>query len=194
MNAIASSPISKILIRSLQEEDIPAVQEIDRLSFSMPWPANAYQYELKKNPSSMLWVAESVELDQETTGCETNQADQIPGLMEHRLVGMIVVWFIIDEAHIATIAVHPDYRGRGIAKRLLYTAMQEIIRKGFKIATLEVRANNIHAQNLYRMFGFETVGKRPHYYQDNHEDAFIMTVDGLMVDMKFPGLTGLDED
>jgi len=194
MNTATSNPITKILIRPMQEEDLPAVQEIDRISFSMPWPANAYHYELKENPGSMLWVAESTELDPLETASAADTANLISEIGEKRLIGMIVVWFIIDEAHIATIAVHPDYRSRGVAKKLLYTAMQAIIRKGFEVATLEVRANNIHAQNLYRRFGFEIISRRPRYYRDNNEDAFIMTVEGLKDERLISGLVEMRAD
>jgi ribosomal-protein-alanine N-acetyltransferase len=92
---------------------------------------------------------------------------------------MVVVWLIVDEAHIATLAVHPDYRGRRIARRLVKVALKEAILRGMNQATLEVRANNLAAQNLYRQLGFEIVGNRPRYYRDNNEDALIMTVSGL---------------
>ena len=44
-------------IRRMRADDLPQVQLIDQLSFSLPWPANAYRYELKENPSSLQWVA-----------------------------------------------------------------------------------------------------------------------------------------
>ncbi|MCX8061506.1 MAG: GNAT family N-acetyltransferase, partial [Anaerolineales bacterium] len=74
------------------------------------------------------------------------------------------------------LAVHPDYRRRGIATKLLKTALRECARLGMRSATLEVRAGNLEAQALYRRFGFEVVGRRRAYYQDNHEDALIMTL------------------
>jgi ribosomal-protein-alanine N-acetyltransferase len=132
------------------------------MSFSMPWPVSAYNYELNENPLSLLWVA------------ETGSPDH-----DRRIVGLVVIWLILDEAHIATIAVHPDYRGQGIARRLVRVALKEAILKGMGEATLEVRANNLAAQNLYRRFGFEIVGQRPRYYRDNNEDAIIMTVSNL---------------
>jgi len=59
------------------------------------------------------------------------------------------------------------------------TALRETIHKGYRLATLEVRASNTAAQTLYRRFQFEVVGSRPRYYRDNNEDALIMTVNGL---------------
>jgi len=152
----------RITIRPMRQQDLEQVQAIDRASFSMPWPASAYNYELNENPLSLLWVA-------------------VSGLPDGRgaVVGMIVIWLIVDEAHIATIAVHPDYRGKGIARTLLATALRRALRQGYRKATLEVRANNLAAQRLYRRFGFEVVGHRLRYYRDNNEDAIIMTASDL---------------
>lgn len=156
-----NSPLldGEITIRPMRVEDLATVYQIDCLSFSLPWPANAFRYELMENQNSRLWVA------------ELTAADEV-GVV----VGAIVVWLVVDEAHIATLAVHPDYRRRGIATRLLKTALQESARLGMRSATLEVRAGNLAAQALYQRFGFEVVGRRRAYYQDNQEDALIMTL------------------
>ena len=161
-NLPASLSDGDILLRRMQEADLEQVQAIDRLSFSLPWPAKAYRFELTQNPNSVQWVAESLLPDQ-------------PG----RVLGMIVIWHILDEAHIATLAVHPEARGRGIARGLLAIALIEAIQRGASLATLEVRAGNQAAQKLYNRFGFKIVGQRPHYYKDNNEDALIMTRDNL---------------
>ena len=148
-------------IRAMQTGDLVQVQYIDRNSFSLPWPTSAYNYELT-NTQSLLWVAE------------------IPGEEKPaEIIGMIVMWLIVDEAHIATLAVEPDYRRQGIGRNLLATALREAVRIGLREATLEVRANNIEAQSLYQKFKFEIVGLRPHYYRDNSEDALIMTMNNL---------------
>jgi ribosomal-protein-alanine N-acetyltransferase len=153
-------------IRRMEERDLEQAQAIDRLSFSLPWPASAYRYELKENPHSMQWVAVAPEIVD-------------PGNSQGRVVGVIVVWLILDEAHIAPLAVHPDYRGRGISRDLLAEALIGAIQRGARQATLEVRAGNIAAQRLYDSFHFAVVGRRPRYYKDNHEDALIMTAGSL---------------
>ncbi len=152
----------RVVIRPMQLSDLAQVQAIDRRSFSMPWPASAYEYELNENPYSLLWVAEIS-----------------PEEGESIVVGIIVVWLILDEAHIASIAVHPDYRSQGIAQQLLISALRGAIQKGSQIATLEVRTQNQIAQRLYKRFKFEVIGKRVRYYRDNNEDALIMTATGL---------------
>lgn len=151
----------------MKSQDLDQVMNIERMSFSLPWPLSAYNYELNENPHSLLWVA------------ETDIIDGWKNEYDKQIVGMIVLWQIMDEAHIASLAVHPDCRGRGIARDLLYVALKEAMRKGLSSATLEVRANNFAAQHLYHHFGFEIVGCRPRYYRDNNEDGLIMTAKHL---------------
>ena len=143
-------------------EDIPRVHEIDVLSFSLPWPEKSFLFELTENPSTLPIVAELAPHD-------TNPV----------VIGMAVVWIVVDEAHIATIAIHPDFRGNGYGKKLLAEALRQSIRHGAILATLEVRQNNSLAQQMYKKFGFTAVGRRVHYYKDNNEDAVIMSVDKL---------------
>ncbi|MFM8320801.1 MAG: ribosomal protein S18-alanine N-acetyltransferase [Chloroflexota bacterium] len=152
-----------IRVRHMRSADLEAVVALDHASFTLPWPARSYRFELFENPSSLLYVAEIPPQD--------GAAGQV--------VGVIVIWLIIDEAHVATIAVDPELRGRAIGRQLLSTALSEAIQRGAQSATLEVRRHNLPAQALYRRFRFEVVGQRPRYYQDNHEDALIMTVSGL---------------
>jgi ribosomal-protein-alanine N-acetyltransferase len=158
----ARLPTARLQIRAMQSEDLAQVQAIDRYSFTLPWPESAYRHEIEDNRLSLCLVA----------------AAQEPG-GEAQIVSLIVVWLILDEAHIATIATHPDYRHQGVARALLAVALRQSIQRGAKSATLEVRASNIHAQALYHQFGFDIVGRRRRYYRDNQEDALLMTVSSL---------------
>jgi ribosomal-protein-alanine N-acetyltransferase len=151
-----------IKFRPMQIEDIPSVHAIDLLSFTMPWPEKSYHFELTQNPSTLAVVAE---LNQQNTG--------------PAVIGMAVVWMILDEAHIATIAIHPDFRGVGLGKSLLAETLRLCILRGATLATLEVRESNLTAQGMYSNFGFKVVGRRSHYYADKNEDAILMTIDGL---------------
>jgi ribosomal-protein-alanine N-acetyltransferase len=128
--------------------------KLDVLSFSLPWSERSYRYEVTENRASSCWVAE----------------------VGGQVVGMIVNWIILDEAHIATIAVHPQHRRAGIGKCLLAQGLLAAWERGARTALLEVRAGNLPAQAMYLRFGFEVVGKRPHYYKDNNEDALLMTL------------------
>ena len=137
------------------EADVPAVHEIDLLAFSLPWPERSFRFEVTSNPAARCWVAES----------------------EGRIVGMIVVWMIVDEAHIATIATHPDFRRKGIGDELLTHALVSALSEGAAKSLLEVRVSNEAAQRMYRRFGYVEDGRRPRYYKDNHEDAILMSLD-----------------
>jgi ribosomal-protein-alanine N-acetyltransferase len=161
LTALRRSPSlpANVRIRPMQPGDLEQVSAIDRASFALPWPESAYRYELNDNDASMLWTAEA----------ETEAG-------EKRVAGYVVVWLVLDEAHIATISVHPELRGQGVSRALLAVALEGAMARGAEVGTLEVRAGNTAAQALYRRFGFEVVGVRPRYYQDNHEDALIMTV------------------
>ena len=138
-------------------EDIPAVIELDRLSFSLPWPERSYHFELTENTASRSWVAE----------------------LDQKVVGMLVAWFLVDEAHIATIATHPGFRRQGIARNLLKHALRYMSKEGAVTSFLEVRESNTAAQEMYRQFGYEEVGRRKRYYKDTNEDAILMTLFGL---------------
>jgi ribosomal-protein-alanine N-acetyltransferase len=84
-------------------------------------------------------------------------------------------WLMVDEAHISTIAVHPMWRGRGLGEMALVAMIEAAILRGAAEVTLEVRVSNGVAQSLYRKYAFVQVGRRKGYYQDNGEDALIMT-------------------
>jgi ribosomal-protein-alanine N-acetyltransferase len=146
-----------LLIRRMHLEDIPAVHAIDELSFSMPWPERSFKFEATENPAARAWVAES----------------------DGRVVAMLVMWLIVDEAHIATIATHPDFRRQGIGEQLLLEALRAARAEGAKLAFLEVREGNTAAQSMYSKHRFEVTGRRPRYYKDNQEDALLMTLDDL---------------
>lgn len=146
-----------VMIRKMTLDDIEQVIAIDRESFSLPWPERSFRFELTDNPASRCWVAE----------------------LDGKIVGMIVVWLIVDEVHVTTIATHPDFRRQGIAKNLLSHALQHLSIEGAQSSFLEVRASNLAAQDLYRKFGFEESGVRRRYYRDNDEDAILMTLSAI---------------
>lgn len=95
------------------------------------------------------------------------------------LVGLAGFWLMADEAHISTIAVHPDWRGQGLGEWLLLHLLEAGRALGAVVATLEVRPSNQTALALYQKYRFEQVGRRPHYYSDNDEDALILTTPAL---------------
>ena len=146
-------------IRRMTVEDVPAVAELDRISFSLPWTERSFQFEVSSNPASRCWVAE--------------QGGQI--------IGVVVAWLLLDEVHIATIATHPEFRRQGIAQALLAHVLKLGAKDGALSSFLEVRASNLAAQAMYHKFGYEETGRRLRYYKDNGEDAILMTLEGLNV-------------
>jgi ribosomal-protein-alanine N-acetyltransferase len=148
---------ARVVVDPMRLEDVPAVHEIERLSFSTPWPAHAFEQELKSNRLARYIVARAGE----------------------RVVGFAGVWLMVDEAHVTTFGVHPDWRRQGIGRHLLLNLCELSTTIGARRMTLEVRVSNAAAQALYRSFGFEIAGRRPHYYTDDGEDALVMTTPPL---------------
>ena len=151
----------QVAVRLMTLDDLPAVMEIDRLSFSLPWPERSFRFELTGNDASHLLVAE------------------MPVGGEAHIAGFLGYWLLVDEMHISTLAVHPDMRGRGIGELLLQAGLERAWIQGADMSTLEVRPSNRAAIALYSKYGFELVGRRRKYYQDNNEDAVLMTLTGL---------------
>lgn len=146
-----------LVVRKMTVEDVPAAHAIDISSFTLPWPERSFRFEVTDNPAARCWVSE----------------------MDGRVVGMLVLWMIVDEAHIASLATHPEFRRQGIAKQLLVEALDNAYAEGARTAFLEVRASNEAARRMYQKFGFEEVGRRERYYKDNNEDAILMTLKRL---------------
>jgi ribosomal-protein-alanine N-acetyltransferase len=146
--------MEQVKFRSMELTDIPRVMEVEKRSFPTPWPEKAFYDEILHNQFARYEVVE------------------VDGVV----AGYCGMWLILDEAHITNIAIHPDYRGKGLGKALLKHMMQLAASLGSMKMTLEVRVSNEIAQSLYRKMGFEATGIRPRYYSDNQEDAMIMWV------------------
>jgi ribosomal-protein-alanine N-acetyltransferase len=151
------SPEPILRIRPMTAADLPSVQLIERVSFTTPWPPQAYGQELETNRLAHYLVA----------------------LIGDELVAYGGVWLMVDEAHITTFAVHPGYRRRRIGERLLLALLDLAVDRHAREATLEVRLSNLPARRLYEKYGFRPVGIRPRYYSDDGEDALIMTTEPL---------------
>jgi [ribosomal protein S18]-alanine N-acetyltransferase len=96
-----------------------------------------------------------------------------------RLIGYSGFWLIGEEAHITTLAVHPDYRRLHIGERLLINDIHHAQKVGANWITLEVRVSNETAQQLYYKYGFKSLGVRRNYYQDNDEDALVLWTENI---------------
>jgi len=154
---VARPPV-RVVIQPMVVEDLPTVHDIERRSFSTPWPPHAYRTEIETNRLATYLVVR----------------------VEEVVVGYAGMWLMVDEAHITTFAVDPGWRRRGIGERLLLALLDLAIGRHAREATLEVRLSNLPARRLYEKYGFRPVGLRPNYYSDNGEDALIMTTDHLV--------------
>jgi len=180
--------IPPFTVERMAVSDVPEVGAIERQSFPLAWPERAYRYEINENDKAHFFVVRALGVSELST-----QNHETPNWInrllrrafaerpsdDHKvapIVGYSGLWLMVDEAHIATIASHPEWRGRGIGELLLLNMLRVAQQLNAINTTLEVRVSNTAAQNLYHKYGFVEVGRRKAYYQDNREDALIMTV------------------
>ena len=177
----------------MQLDDIPQVLEVDRESYTLPWPASAYRREILHNRNARYFVLREAGPDAEPRTEESadskpwlplpflrwTRANDGRGGRAGSIVGYAGMWLMVDEGHITTIAIRERWRGRGLGELLLASLIQAASEMGAERITLEVRVSNEAAQNLYRKYGFRQEGLRRRYYSDNNEDAYIMTTDNI---------------
>jgi len=187
----------RYVIERMTMSDVPRVIEIERLAYPSTWPPSAYRKELRENRWAHYIVLRDRQLAQERAAVP--QQEEKPrrsrlfplSLLPSRpaatalspdlssIIGFAGLWLMVDEAHITTIAMHPDYRRMGLGEFLLMSLIDISYDIGAKWVTLEVRVTNYTAQNLYRKYGFREAGLRHRYYSDNQEDALIMWTDEI---------------
>lgn len=143
--------MNKITLSLMEECDLGDVLEVSSLSLKESWSKESFKKELC-NPLAKYLVAKE----------------------NDKVIGFAGVWTIVDEGHITNIAVHPDFRKKGIGSTLLSSLIEHCKNWGCPSLTLEVRASNTPAQQLYKKYNFKEEGIRKKYYKDNNEDAIIM--------------------
>ena len=142
----------KLIAAPMVEGDLGQVLDIERVSFVTPWTRAAFSYEIDQN---------------KVARCTTMRASRV-------VVGYLCLWEIGHEIHITNLAVHPEWRRRGMARQLLGAALIEGVARGVTLAFLEVRPSNTRALALYESLGFQVIGRRNGYYFDTGEDALVM--------------------
>lgn len=136
-------------------------------------------------PVSHIWLERLVEIDSTWNPSSwsrklferelLNPAARVRGVFcDETLVGYLIAHVVLDEAHIVSLGVHPDWRGQGFGNVLLKDFLRVAVFENISSITLEVRASNTIAQKLYQKVGFVVAGIRRHYYSDNSEDALTM--------------------
>lgn len=135
----------------MTKDHTDGIKAIDDLCFESPWSLKSFESELT-NPLAVYFVA----------------------IKGDKVIGYAGYWWIFDEGQITNIAVHPDFRQKGIASALIDEMVKKCSVTDVYTLTLEVRVSNFSAISLYEKYGFKRVGLRPKYY-DNKEDAVLMT-------------------
>lgn len=135
----------------MRRRHLRAVLDIEQQVYPRPWSARLFEDELDR--SGRVYLVARV---------------------GPTVVGYAGLLMIADDGHVATVAVHPDWQGQGVATRLLAELVQGALGLGANQLTLEVRVSNLAAQAIYRRFGFAPAGARKAYYADNREDALVM--------------------
>ena len=138
-------------IRPMCKEDIPQLAGMEKLCFSAPWSEAAFLYELN-NPLSVWLVAIDDDL----------------------ILGYVGSQTVMDESDMMNLAVLPQCRRQGIGEKLVASLIEHLMNRGSVSLTLEVRISNSNAIALYQKMGFSQVGRRPNYYRNPKEDAFIL--------------------
>ncbi|HEX6479624.1 MAG TPA: ribosomal protein S18-alanine N-acetyltransferase [Ktedonobacteraceae bacterium] len=189
----------RYVIDRMTISDVPRVIEIERLAYPSTWPPSAYRKELQDNRWAHYIVLRDKKISEEQMVAPARSMQEsdkprrffplslLPGRSTATasspdlasIVGFAGLWLMVDEAHITTIAMHPDYRRQGLGELMLASLIDISYDIGAKWVTLEVRVSNYAAQNLYRKYGFREAGLRHRYYSDNQEDALIMWTDEI---------------
>ena len=140
-----------LTFRKMLPADAAAVEKVEMACFSMPWSRESFWEEAAQEAAYYLLALDDGEV-----------------------IGYVGVWLLGEEGHITNVAVAPEMRRRGVGAALLAELMRIAMEHSVRSMTLEVRPSNEAALALYRKFGFRSVGRRPHYYTDNDEDAEIL--------------------
>lgn len=152
--------MDEIEIFPMGAEDIPQVVQLENEIFSRPWSEESFRTAVD-NPDNLYYVAKSGE----------------------GVVGYVGIWGMPPEGEVCNVAVSPGYRGRHIGKKLMEAGLEQALKKEITRLFLEVRASNTAAKNLYKSLGFQETGVRRGYYHGPAEDALLMELQNLPLDI-----------
>lgn len=157
------------VIAPLALADLDAIMALERVCFKQdPWTRRMYVRDLTENELATYLTLRLPE------GAAASRAAADRGTTDGLILAYGGFWLLVDEAHIATIATRPEWRGCGLALYLMLALLDAAITRGARTSTLEVRAGNTPARRLYEKLGYAVVGRRRRYYRDG-EDGVLMT-------------------
>jgi len=141
-----------MFIRAMDIDDLSRVVALEQQLFTSAWSKADFMYEIFQNDFSHNFVLEK----------------------DHQIIGYVGIWIMYEQAQITTIGIDENYQGQGLGLYLLESMIDFVKEQGCETLSLEVRVSNDKAIGLYKKVGFEQVALRKDYYQDNHEDAYLM--------------------
>lgn len=141
----------RLELRAMRFSDIADVMEIELRSYTMPWTEPTFRSLLRRPDAELLVAA-------------------VDGV----LVGYAVSWYVLDQGELGNVAVAPNWRNRGVGRRLVCEVLGHAHQRGVREVFLEVRPSNQVARQLYERLGFQEVGRRRNYYMNPREDAVVM--------------------
>ena len=143
--------MTAVEMRRLRAADLDAIERVERRCYPTPWSRSMFAGEIAKPSGICLGAFEGDEL-----------------------LGYLITARYVDAWHVMNVAVDPQFRGRGLARRMLSRLMELTEGDRTRGYTLEVRVSNVVAIHLYEELGFVVTGVRRGYYTDNREDALVM--------------------
>lgn len=161
-NVMAASQSQDWLMRSATVADLEELVSLEEVCFAAPWSRKSFEAELHGNPFSHILV--------------------VPGSMGTSsipLLAYICVWVIFEEIRFLNLAVHPQFRRRGLAKQLILQALRLGVDQGCSKGMLEVRHSNQVARTLYESLNFKEYATRNAYYTNPTEDAILMSLEPI---------------
>jgi [ribosomal protein S18]-alanine N-acetyltransferase len=147
--------MDKLDIFPINSSHLDEILEIEKLSFSSPWPKVSFDGEFSLPHSFSYGIRSTTDM---------------------KMRGYLFFWLLEEEIHILNLATHPALRRAGMAFQLISHLIDIASKAACKLIFLEVRPSNSAAIGLYESFGFVQVGIRPNYYSDTHEDALLYTL------------------
>ena len=148
----SAAPGLRVRITPMRRRHLRSVVRIEQQTYPRPWSFGLFLSEIGQRSTRVYLVAR----------------------VDGAVVGYAGLFRAVDESHITTIVVAPEWHRQGIATRLLLVLARAAIERGSTSLTLEVRVSNSGAQALYQRFGFVPAGVRRNYYPDTREDAIVM--------------------
>lgn len=141
-----------MLIRAMDIDDLERIVELEHILFTSSWDVSDFMYEILENQFSYNFVLEENGV----------------------IIGYVGVWIMYEQSQITTVGIDPQYQRKGYGRILMEEMLNLATSQGCEVMSLEVRLSNHKAISLYKSLGFENQAIRKNYYQDNHEDAYLM--------------------